>query len=323
MPNTSRRLLVIASLGLAAGCAKPDAGVDSTTTAGTSAAAPASAGPLPSSAKVATVEGFKTPESVRYDADQDVYFVANINGNPSQKDNNGFISKFSAENPGAPTMLAEGGKNGVTLNAPKGMAIVGDTLWVADIDAVRGFNRKTGAPVRTVDLRSQQAAFLNDVAAGPDGSVWVTDTGIKFDANGQMSPAGKQRVFKIVGTTVTVPVVGDSLGNPNGIAWDAGNNRWLLNGFSGKDIVRFTEDDHQTFVVASGPGGYDGLEVLSDGRVIVTSWADSTVSVVEGNALRKLITGVSAPADIGVDTRRNRIALPRFESNTVEIWALP
>jgi hypothetical protein len=35
----------------------------------------------------------------------------------------------------------------VTLHAPRGMSIVGDTLWVADADAVRGFDRRSGAPL--------------------------------------------------------------------------------------------------------------------------------------------------------------------------------
>ena len=43
--------------------------------------------------RVLTVAGFKTPESVKYDAELDVYFATNINGNPSAKDDNGFISR--------------------------------------------------------------------------------------------------------------------------------------------------------------------------------------------------------------------------------------
>ena len=38
-------------------------------------------------------DSMKTPESVRYDADLDVFFVSNINGNPSEKDGNGFIAR--------------------------------------------------------------------------------------------------------------------------------------------------------------------------------------------------------------------------------------
>lgn len=314
---------VLAAVLLIACARRDDTRPDSAAAAAPDTAAKASpAMPLPASARVASVPGFKTPESVRYDESDDVYLVSNINGNPSQKDNNGYIAKMSAANPGSPTVLAEGGKNGVTLNAPKGMAIVGDTLWVADIDAVRAFNRKTGAPIRTVDLRAHKAAFLNDVAAAPDGAILVTDTGIRFDSQGRMSPAGAQQVFRIAGTTVSVALSGDSLGNPNGITWDTAHQAWLMAGFSGKDIVRFTEGDTKPTVVASGPGGYDGLEVLPDGRILVTSWSDSSVSVVEGTGLRKLIAGVSAPADIGIDTKRMRVALPRFELGTVEIWSL-
>src|SRR2546426_3743544 len=36
------------------------------------------------------------------------------------------------------------------FRSPKGMALNGDTLWVADIDVVRAFNAKTGA------LRSEE-----------------------------------------------------------------------------------------------------------------------------------------------------------------------
>jgi hypothetical protein len=75
-------------------------------------------------------------------------------------------------------VFIEGGKNGVALDAPKGMAVVGDTLWVADIDVLRGFDRHTGRPVATIDFRPLTPTMLNDVAAGPEGTLRVTDTGI-------------------------------------------------------------------------------------------------------------------------------------------------
>ena len=170
------RRVIVGSIvsALLLGCAKEQPAADST--AGqTSAAQSATA------QKIGETGNLKVPESVRYDAELDVFYVSNINGNPSQKDNNGFIAKVRADSTGVVTMLAEGGKNGVTLNAPKGIAIKGDTLYVADIDAVRMFNRRTGAPLGSVDLRAQKATFLNDVAVGSDG-VYITDTGIVFDA---------------------------------------------------------------------------------------------------------------------------------------------
>ena len=298
-------------------------------TATDSAAAVVPAVPADSAARVMTAtnvgasEGFKTPESVRYDADLDVYFVSNINGNPSQKDGNGFISRVMPDSSATATMLAEGGKSGVTLNAPKGMAIVGDTLWVADIDAVRAFDKRTGRAVATVNLASLGATFLNDVTAGPDGAIYITDTGVRFDASGGMSHPGKDRIFRIAGRTPSIAYEGPGLSSPNGIAWDSANNRFLLAPFDSKEIGSWAPGDSAVKPFATGPGGYDGVEVLSDGRVLVTSWNDSTVSVVVNGTAQPLVRSVEAPADLGVDTKRNRIALPRFNAGTVEYWQIP
>jgi len=37
----------------------------------------------------------------------------------------------------------------------------------------------------------------------------------------------------------------------------------------------------------------------------------------------KLITGVPSPADIGYDSKRNRVLIPVLSANRVEIWQLP
>src|SRR3712207_268076 len=84
--------------------------------------------------RVLTISGARDPESVRYDADLDAYFISMMNGFGSYKDNNGYIVRVPAGEPSQLTIFAESGKNGVRLDAPKGMALQGDTLWVADID---------------------------------------------------------------------------------------------------------------------------------------------------------------------------------------------
>ena len=94
--------------------------------------------------------GFVQPEAVRYDPDQDIYFVGNWgNGDYGAHDNNGYISRMSPEGAIEQPRFIAGGTGGVTLHSPRGMFIVGDTLWVVDADAVRGFNRRTGAPLAT------------------------------------------------------------------------------------------------------------------------------------------------------------------------------
>src|SRR5204863_310120 len=96
--------------------------------------------PSPGATKLIVVEGFLTPESVLHDPAQDIYFVSNINGGPTTKDNNGFISRVRPDGAVENLKFIEGGHGGATLNAPKGLALRGDTLWVADIDMVRSFD---------------------------------------------------------------------------------------------------------------------------------------------------------------------------------------
>ena len=292
------------------------------TSAAKDTAAAASAAPAMFASAGAT-DSMKTPESVRYDADLDAFFVSNINGNPSQKDGNGFIARIDAANTASVTMLAEGGKSGVTLNAPKGMAIVGDTLWVADIDAMRAFDKRTGAAIATVDLRPLRAKFLNDVVIGPDGTVYVTDSGLQFDASGNMSHPGPDQIFRIKGRTPSVAIKADSgLNGPNGIAWDAANARFVVGPFSGSAIFAWKEGDSTVTQIATGPGGYDGVEVLADGRILVTSWADSGVHAVSNGTVTKVVANVDGAADIGIDTKRNVVAVPRFMGGRVEYFTI-
>ena len=274
--------------------------------------------------RVLTVEGFKTPESVKYDAELDLYFVTNINGHPMAKDNNGFISRVRPDGSIESLEFVSGGRGGVVLHAPKGTAIVADTLWVADIDALRGFNKRTGAPVATVNLSTRGAKLPNDVAVGSDGALYVTDTGILIDSAWNFTHPGPDRIFRVgAKRDVSVAVSGDTLERPNGIAWDAANARFIVVAFGGPAIFAWKPGDAAPTVLAKGAGQWDGVEVLADGRIIASSWADSTVDVIAGGKIERLISGVPSPADIGIDTKRQRVLIPVFTQNRVEVWQLP
>jgi sugar lactone lactonase YvrE len=269
-----------------------------------------------------STQGLQTPESVRYDSTLDAFFVSNINGNPSRKDNNGWIGRIAADQPGRVAVFIAGGRDGVFLHAPKGMAIQGDTLWVADIDILRGFDKNTGKFVAAVGFWSKNVAFLNDVVLGGDGALYVTDTGINFDAAGEVKPApGGPRVYRLSGRTITEEVKGDVLANVNGIAFDGANTRFILAPFGGKDVQSWRPGALPE-PLATGPGMFDGVELVN-GRIYVTSWADSAVHVIENGAMRKFIANIPSPADLGVDTRRGVLAVPRFNDGRVDYYKLP
>ena len=288
------------------------------------AAEPPAASEAPVASAPATlrdVEGFKHPESVKYDPGLDVWYVSNINGDPLAKDGNGFISRLKGDGSIDSLEFIAGGKKDVTLNGPKGMAIVGDTLWVADIDAVRGFDRRTGVPLATVDLKGQ-ARFLNDIAAGPD-ALYVTDSGFGPDGKGGMAHPGPDQVFRIAGGKATLALKNSALAAPNGIAWDSAGGRFIIGPMGGKTIQAWAPNQKKLTPVGDTPGQTDGLEVVGAGRILFTSWADSSLDLLQNGKVTPVATGLASPADIGVDLKDGRIAIPQLMEDKVAFRQLP
>ena len=265
----------------------------------------AAAGNAPLSAAIAhTVGGLEAPEAARFDPELGVYFVANINGDPLGKDGNGYISRITRDGQVDSLKFIAGGRGGARLNAPKGMAIAGDTLWVADIDAARAFDKRSGKPITTVSL-ANEAKFLNDAAVGPDGAIYFTDT-------------GTNRVFRVADGKATIALEFKGLQGPNGITWDSAASKFVIVPFQGKSIHRWAPGDSVPTVVAEGPGQMDGIEALGEGRFIVSTWADSSLFILEGDKITRLVGGLPSAADIGFDAETGRVAVPLLLENRVE-----
>ena len=275
---------------------------------------------------VRTIVGFNDPESVRYDPDQDVFFVSNVAGFGSLKDGNGYISRVRAADAGNVEVFVRSGANGVRLDAPKGMAIQGDTLWVTDIDVVRGFHRISGAPVATIDFSGVGAVQLNDIATGPGGELRVTDTGIEMVYEGNIH-VGADRIFAIgPGRVIRVVAGGLHLRQPNGITWDSVGQRWLVlsfDRFAGDLAAMHQGSDSSRTILRRGSGQLDGVEALADGRILFSSWTDSSLHAWHDGRDVRIIRQLPEPADIGVDTRRGRVLIPLAVVGQVQVWDLP
>jgi len=263
-----------------------------------------------------TVGGFQTPESVLYDPTDDVYLVSNINGNPTGTDDNGFISRLSPDGRIASLKWIDGASASVTLNAPKGMAISGDTLYVTDITTIRIFDRRTGQQKGSVAVPG--ATFVNDAASGPDGSLYVTDSGLKPD----FSPSGTDAVYRLRDGALATVAKGAHLKGPNGVAVLPNGNLVVVTFSQSGEMYEVTADGQQRSVQRLPQGQLDGVVVLQGGVLLVSSWAASAVYRVTGAAAEVFVSNVPSPADIGYDTRRDRILIPLFQRNRVVIQPL-
>jgi sugar lactone lactonase YvrE len=260
------------------------------------------------------IAGFETPESVLYDAEGDRYFVSNINGAPLTADNNGYIAIASPDGKIVTQKWVAGGANKVTLNAPKGLAISGGQIWVSDIDTVRSFDLKTGAAKATIKIAG--ATFLNDVAAGPDGKVYVADSGL----DDKFASTGTDAVYVIEKGAAKALAKTKDLKGPNGVLVNTAGV-WV-NTFGAAELYRLGPKGEKLDVTTLPKGKLDGIVTMGD-SLLVSSWEGSAIYKGKpGGTFEAVLSQLSAPADIGFDTKRSRVLVPRFTENTVEAYDL-
>ncbi len=266
-----------------------------------------------SARKLATLEGFKTPESAVADPATHYIYVSNIvaanRGEGSEPywadDGVGFISQL--DSPHKP-LVREHFKSGpaARLSAPKGMCVLDRALWVADITNMVIFDLEGKKPPRTIIVPG--SARLNDVTT--DGkSVFVSD--IQTGRIHQFGPDGSHRHFA---------------GPPgvNGITFHRGvlyAASWTLHDLFIVDIQGKTPPVPLglTLYFAS----LDGIEALPDGSLLASDFLAGQVLLIspDRRQVRTFIT-TPTPADIGLDRRTMILYVPIFKSDKVEVYQL-
>lgn len=268
------------------------------------------ADPLPAQDRVFAIEGLSGPEAVKYDPDQDHYIISNWGEEREGGVNDGFLSLASAEDGEIVELRWAVGSEQRPLEDPRGMTLQGDTLWVADAQGLHAFGRESGDHLAFVDLTDPEPGFLNDIVTGPDGAIYVTDT-------------GASRLLRVAGGEGEVVLEGEALGSPNGITWDASRGALVLVPWTaGGDSLRaYDPSSGELRITARSPGGrFDGVEVAGE-ALIVASQADSALHVVEGEEGWPWQKVPGAPADIGYDTRRDQVAVPYIALDRVDVYA--
>lgn len=270
----------------------------------------------PAPPALSLITGLRGPESVLHDPEQDVYFISNVNGGLLERDNDGFISRVDAKTMAVTLKWIESGRNGAQLDAPKGMGIAGNTLYVSDITGVRKFDRRTGRALGMIALPG--STLINDIAS--DGtSIYVSDTGLKPGPGATFVPTGTDSIWKITGDRAAKYAATTDLHNPNGLEVVDGKV-WFVT-FSGGEL-RELSDGGKSHVLATLPEGQlDGLIHRADGSVLISSWEGE--GVYRGGLhddFVPLLTGIDAPADIGYDATRGRLLIPA--GNQVSVHSL-
>lgn len=265
---------------------------------------------------------FASPSAIVYDKERDLYWVSNLNGDSPK--GRGFISRLEPDAERSTLNYIDGERQGVPLEAPRGLAVFGDVLYVADLRSVRKFKASSGEPLGSIEVPG--AVFLSDVAVAVDGSLYIADVGSEpseaaiadegADAIYQVSPAGQ----------VSVVARRADLGGPFALAATE-IGLWVTCSGTSELLLLVPGADDEAVADAGRlalPGAAPrGLVALPDGTFVISS--DTTGSIYRGyrdGPFQPIIAGLEAPADVGFDTRRQRLLIPLLGGHSLAIFEL-
>lgn len=249
-------------------------------------------------------EGISNPESAYYHAASGSLFISNVAGGGGDKDGNGWISKLDLDGKVIAAKWVEG------LDAPKGMRADDGMLWVSNITQLVGIDIEKAEIVHRIDVSDAQ--FLNDVAIGDDGTVYVSDS-------------RASRIYERTGG-VFVFAEGSGIENPNGLladgdrllvaAWGAGGAKGRL--FS---LDRLTKE--RKLITPEPVGNLDGVELDGRGGYIISDWmAGKVMHVNKSGEVKTLLDAGQGAADLAYLPEKHLLILPRMKDSKVTAYDL-
>ncbi|MCE7066444.1 SMP-30/gluconolactonase/LRE family protein [Dyadobacter sp. CY326] len=246
----------------------------------------------------ATDASLPVPESVFFSPKDQVLYVALIDGQAGEKDGKGGIAKVGLDG----KIVAKDWITG--LNAPKGMGIKGNTLYVTDVTDVVEIDIKSGKIIKKHAVEGSK--FLNDLTIDAKGNIYVSDSSTK-------------KVHLIKDGKITTFI--EDLTGPNGVL-AVGSDVLIADAGTLKKVSATKE----VSVVAEGMDkSTDGIEQVVSGEYIVSCWAGVVYYVKSDGTTQKLLdtsADKTNSADIGYDTVKKIVYVPTFGKNSVVAYQL-
>ncbi len=243
-------------------------------------------------------DGLKTPESVIYNQDNNLIYVANINGQPAEKDGNGFISVLTADGKMKKAEWVTG------LNAPKGMAIFKNKLYVSDIDELVEIDIEKAAIVARYNAPG--SIFLNDVTVTANGTVFASDN-------------RAVKIYILNDNKLSVWKESDPFKNPNGL-FAEGEKLYV----GDVNIYEVDLKTKATKVLIEDAGGVDGLDKNAKGEFVFSNWPGRFFIQRNGKTI-KLHDSVEQEintADIDFAIKLNLVLVPTFFNNKIVAYRI-
>ncbi len=232
--------------------------------------------------------GFAQPESAVADAEGSAIYVSNVAGDAATKDGNGYISKLTLDGKVTDEKWIEG------LDSPKGIALVGTKLYVADLAQLVEIDTAKGTITKRYDAPG--AKILNGISADGEGRIYVTD----WPGNA---------IWRFENGKFEKWLESADLKNPNGILVDGDKLIVAAWGAMGADFSTKTPGNLLTVSLAdksianlgSGTpiGNLDGLKAFDAESFIVTDWvAGKTFQISRSGEAKELLTLTQGTADL-------------------------
>lgn len=261
-----------------------------------------------------TMTGFKSPDSVLVDPETSRLYVSNVNGTPSTKGGDGFISLLEPSGKPVDMHFIRSGRGGVNLSAPKGMALIGQDLYVADLQQVHRFDKTKATLKGTIDLKLLGAKNLTGLAVGPDGVLFASDpatsTIFEIDTLHQHRAA--------------VHVRDKALGQPTSLLYDATHHRLLAGCWESGQLLFIGEDGKIFSLMQKRFKRIKSLQFDREGHLLFAALVTGKIYRLRNyDSLEVVRENLVTPANFALDKDGRRLVVPSYRGNIVFSFGLP